>query len=237
MAKSTQHAKVPDIGFDLNENSALARANRTLASMPSATPIESNESMTSAGRLNQMLEQDSPLMQRARTQGLQMGNKRGLLNSSMAVGAAQGAMIDRAQPYALSDSANLYQNARQDAAAANDRSLMQASTLADSFLSNQDYQQQAGLVGLEGDERMRELFGTSMANAWGVMGNNVTDIVAQAMIEIGDIQNNPNIKSGDKKKMIDQVIKARNTDVEFQADLYRSLADELRDTGVFPQVA
>ena len=237
MTGERRKLNTPDVGFDLGDNKALARANRTLASMPSVTPIQSDESMTGAGRLAQMLDEDSALMKRARTQGLQMGNRRGLLNSSMAVGAAKGAMIDRAQPFALSDSANLMQNARQDASAQNDRALMQASTLADSFLSNQEYQQQGGLVALEGDERMRELFGTSMANAWGVMGNNVTDIVAQAMIEIGDIQNNPKIKSKDKKKMIDQVIDARNTDVEFQADLYRSLADELRDTGVFPAIS
>jgi hypothetical protein len=55
-------------------------------------------------QLNQMLKSGSPLMQRGAAMGKAMAGASGLMNSSMAVGAAQGAMIDRAQPFALSDS-------------------------------------------------------------------------------------------------------------------------------------
>lgn len=47
-------------------------------------------------RIDELLSQDSSIMRRARTTGLQQANRRGLLNSSMAVQAAQGAMADRA---------------------------------------------------------------------------------------------------------------------------------------------
>jgi hypothetical protein len=56
--------------------------------------------------LARILEQDSPLMQRARQEAMRTSASRGLQNTSMAVGAAQGALVDRALPMAL-------QNAQQ----------------------------------------------------------------------------------------------------------------------------
>lgn len=50
--------------------------------------------------LDGILAKDSPLMERARTRGFQIANSRGLLNSSIAAGAAMGEMIDRATPIA-----------------------------------------------------------------------------------------------------------------------------------------
>lgn len=287
-------------GFDFEDPNSNQRRQNLMSEMPEMADVQSDESMTSAGRLDQMLQSDSPLMQRAATQGRQMANQRGLLNSSMAAGAAQGAMIDRAQPFALQDSNNLMQNARQNAASQNEMNMLQGSTLADSFLNNQQFQQQSALqsqdydirsglqeqqAGLqaqqeaqrfgyerslaeqqagfqeerdvrlfeqdleataqqyglesdilaqEGQQQMERLYGTSLANAWGVMGNNVTDIVAQALIEINDIQTNPNIEPEDKTELIADIQEARDADVEFQAELYASLPETLQDTGVFP---
>ena len=56
--------------------------------------------------LARILEQDSPLMQRARQEAMRTANTRGLQNTSMAVGMAQGALVDRALPMAA-------QNAQQ----------------------------------------------------------------------------------------------------------------------------
>jgi hypothetical protein len=64
---------------------------------------------TVEGRLDGIMAKDSPLMQRAATQGTQYANQRGLLNSSMAAGAAQGAMIDRATPIAQQDAQQAWQ--------------------------------------------------------------------------------------------------------------------------------
>jgi len=73
--------------------------------------VKVDESITGAGRLDKMLKSDSPLMKRAETQGKQYANTRGLLNSSMAAGASQGAMIDAATPIAAQDSNNLMRSA------------------------------------------------------------------------------------------------------------------------------
>lgn len=59
--------------------------------------------MTVEGRLGGLLSQNNAYIQRARTEGEQFANRRGLLNSSMAAGAAEGAAIDRALPIAQQD--------------------------------------------------------------------------------------------------------------------------------------
>lgn len=53
--------------------------------------------------------QDSPIMQRAREQGMLEAGRRGLQNSSIAVGAAQGAMADRAIPLAQQNAQQVFQ--------------------------------------------------------------------------------------------------------------------------------
>ena len=74
------------------------------------------QDQTVEGRLDGLLSKDSPLMQRAATQGMQFANQRGLLNSTMASGAAQGAMIDRAMPIAQQDASQAWQRQNQSLA-------------------------------------------------------------------------------------------------------------------------
>lgn len=58
---------------------------------------------TVSGQMDNVLKSDSLPMQRARTQGLQLANERGLFNTSMAVGAAQDSLIGAALPIAQAD--------------------------------------------------------------------------------------------------------------------------------------
>jgi len=62
-----------------------------------------------AENLDAILSKDSPLMQRARTTGFQVANRRGVLNSSIAAGAAMGEMIDRATPIAQQEAQQGFQ--------------------------------------------------------------------------------------------------------------------------------
>ena len=55
--------------------------------------------------LARIMGQDSPLMARARTEAAQYANTRGLQNTSMAAGMAEGAMVDRAMPMAQQNAA------------------------------------------------------------------------------------------------------------------------------------
>lgn len=68
-----------------------------------ATTRDVQQNELSQVQLQKMLASGSPLMQQAATRGLAMGGSRGLMNSSMAVGASQGAMIAAAQPFAQQD--------------------------------------------------------------------------------------------------------------------------------------
>lgn len=74
---------------------------------------------TSQGQLSGILASGSPLMTQAKTQGLQTANQRGLLNSSIAAGAAQGAMIERATPLATQDASTNAAAAQANQNAAN----------------------------------------------------------------------------------------------------------------------
>ncbi len=70
-----------------------------------ATNREVQQNELSQYQLQQMLASNSPLMRQQAAQGMARGGSRGLMNSSLSVGAAQGAMISGAQPFALQDSA------------------------------------------------------------------------------------------------------------------------------------
>lgn len=65
---------------------------------------------TVRGQLEEILKEDGALMQQASSRAMQQMNARGLLNSSLAVGASQSALYDAAMPIATAD-AGTYANA------------------------------------------------------------------------------------------------------------------------------
>lgn len=74
---------------------------------PSAFQVTPDQ--TVEGRLSGIIAADSPLMQQARTRAMQYANSRGLINSSMAAGAGESAMIDAAMPIAQQDAGEFNQ--------------------------------------------------------------------------------------------------------------------------------
>lgn len=58
-----------------------------------------------SGQLNQLLNGDSPYLQRARARATELANSRGLMNSSIAASAGEAAAIDAAMPIAQADAA------------------------------------------------------------------------------------------------------------------------------------
>lgn len=78
--------------------------------MPSIAPSQVNDSVVD--EVNKITSQDSALMQAAKTEGLKVANSRGLLNSSIAAGAAQDATLKYAMPLASQEaSQNFERNA------------------------------------------------------------------------------------------------------------------------------
>lgn len=70
-----------------------------------ATPYKVEPQGLVQHRLKNIVQEDSPLMQQAARIATQKANARGLINSSMAVGAAQDAVIGQAMPIAQADAA------------------------------------------------------------------------------------------------------------------------------------
>tara|TARA_R100001039_G_scaffold39097_1_gene43806 strand:- start:65 stop:1156 length:1092 start_codon:yes stop_codon:yes gene_type:complete len=212
---------------------------------------------TSQGQLHKMLASDSPLMQQAATMGNQRANARGLLNSSMASQAAQGAMISAATPFAQQDAQTYFQNSQANADRQqqeymanlnyqNQRGLNEQQYGFQRGLNEQGYQFDMGrmqadygfssqLSTQEASQTLNQLYATSTANGWGVMANNLTDIVGQYSAQLERIQVNPDIEEEDKVTLIEQVLAMRDTDIEFQKSLYDNLRTSYLDkTGVFP---
>ena len=67
---------------------------------------------TVAGNLTSLTSKDSALNQMARTEGLKAANRRGLMNSSMAIGAAQDAVLRNALPVAQQDASQEFNKAQ-----------------------------------------------------------------------------------------------------------------------------
>jgi hypothetical protein len=163
----------------------------------------------------------------------------------MAGGAAQGAMIDRATPIASQDSQSALSLSQFNAGQTNDMrrqsndfqirsNLMEQGQGYDLQKMQSQFGYTSQLATQEAEQALSKLYASSNANAWGVMANNVTDLVGQASAQIQNIQMNPDIEQADKAALIQQVLKNRDTDIAFQGALYQNLASDLLSTGLFP---
>lgn len=74
---------------------------------PVATTVTPNQ--TVQGQVKSVIDDDSPLMQQARRRADEASNARGMLNSSIGIGAAQGAVLDAALPIAQQDASTYFQ--------------------------------------------------------------------------------------------------------------------------------
>ncbi|MCP4471570.1 MAG: hypothetical protein GY815_12965 [Gammaproteobacteria bacterium] len=105
---------------------------------------EVGENATVQGRLSGLLSQDSDYIERARTNAKTTANRRGMLNTSMAAGAAEGAAIDRALPIAQQDAAAFLEMEFRNLGYSND---------AARYLAEQSVERENLQAGLEQDTR------------------------------------------------------------------------------------
>lgn len=71
------------------------------AADPAKWTVDNNQ--TVSGQITQLIDQNSPLMEQARTNAKQAANQRGLVNSAMAVSAGESAAYQAALPIAQQD--------------------------------------------------------------------------------------------------------------------------------------
>lgn len=82
-------------------NPATPKASTAVGYNPVGFSVDKNQ--TVAGQVDSLIAKDSPLMQQAETRARQKANARGLINSSMAVGAGQAEVMNTALPIAQQD--------------------------------------------------------------------------------------------------------------------------------------
>lgn len=95
-------------------------ANAAAGPMQGPTELKVTDNMLASKQLDSILSRDNPLMQKARARAAMAANRRGLLNSSMAVQAGESAAIDAALPLAQQDASTNFQAGQFNAGASND---------------------------------------------------------------------------------------------------------------------
>ena len=144
----TEDATTSQMGVALTTpaQAAVSQANAAQTTSSLAGPASLSTGVTSEERLAGILNKGGALMQQAATAGGQQAASRGLLNSSMGVQAAQGAMIDRALPIAQTDASLLTNTAEFNAGALNQNAQFNANNQQQVNLANQQTQQQTKLA-------------------------------------------------------------------------------------------
>ena len=173
-----------------------------------------------ANQFSKVIGSDSPLMKQAETAGMQLGQARGLGNSSYAIGAAQDAMVRAALPIA-----------QQDAATAQDR---WATKKAQRFEKNQAakdrrFERTEAAKGREHDFALQEddqsfqmkfkemdLDQADQA-AVGQMISNFTQSRAQ---QAAAIMTNPNMNAAQRKQAVGWIDRDFAANVAFVEDLF-----------------
>lgn len=107
---------------------------------------------TVSGQLDTLLKSGSPYLERARAGAAQFANKRGLLNSSIAAGAGEGAAIDAAAPIASADAQTYSAAAKDNQNVGNAALQFNADASNKASLVNMDAMNQGALQTLKGEQ-------------------------------------------------------------------------------------
>lgn len=103
--------------------------------------VDSNQ--LASTQMNNITSQSSPLMERAKKTGILTAASRGMENSSIAAGAATGAMVDRAMPMAQQDASTYQQQSLTNQAAINRADEFSAGTASTAQLAEAGHAAQA----------------------------------------------------------------------------------------------
>ena len=170
-------------------------------------------------QLGNIMRRDSPLMQQARAYASQESNRRGLLNSSMAVGAAQDAMVRQAMPIAQAD-AGVYERAltattadkseaaRMQAIADNQRAMAEGGFGVQTALAEGQHGVQTSLenaiaknreLAATADFANKERLDTELANLQAELSYNVQGIQTKSSEYLAQIQANTTLTNAEKQ--------------------------------------
>ena len=204
--------------YDPNNPLGAARAN--VSGYNAAQGTVDPSTMMSAEHLNKITSQDSANMRRASQQGMLSAASRGLQNSSIAAGAAQGAMVDRATPLAQQDAATYYSNMRANVDASNRAREVSAQLKAQAELQNAAI---AGQFGMQAAEMATQV---SMANA---EAENRMQML-QAELDTAISQGNADAQNRINQQMAEIEAQISQRNAELETSVSQSNAAEVNQT-------
>jgi len=163
-------------------------------------------SQTVEGRITNLLKKDSPLLTDARTRAAQVANARGLINSSMAVGEGEKAVIQTAFPIASQDANAALTVAGRNQEAANQAGQFGAgaeNVMRQQELSGEQAMEQQELRGAQSKElaQIEAQFKQIMQT-----NDSAARFFSQISASIGDILKEPNIGIDQKNQLVQKQI-------------------------------
>jgi len=157
-----------------------ATAQQAVAGQVVGGPTE----MSAAQQMADITAQDSPLMARARQQGLQTAARRGLLGSTIAAQQAMGAMVDRAMPLAQQDAATAVRLASEAADRETAVSSLNAQLGTDVSKFNDEQLQEAAML----NAQMQTAVSQGNAQAYNAAQQQFADLQTRAALTNADQQ-------------------------------------------------
>lgn len=189
------------------------------------------EDASVSGRLTGLLSKQSPLIKQARTQGLQAANSRGLLNSSMAVGAAQNSAYAAALPIASQEASQTHQANLSKQEFGQQRALMADDLSGRERLQSRDIEQQRYLQ--QQDIGMRERISTLdreaqdrianmnlAASERGAASNLAASFEGSYASIVANIMNNENLPADVRRQYLDHAAKTRDSNLALVEQMY-----------------
>lgn len=177
---------------------------------------EYDETKSAASRTNDIIANDSPLMQQAATRGTQVAASRGLTNSSLAAEASQQAVIGAAAPLASTDASLSSQNSLANLAAKNQAALANASnatTLGNTALQldNSNTQQDKSLA------QQAQQFTVQAGQSQQQIDNQVAQFAQSLGMTVQDLQIKRDALTADQQKTL-MTLENQRTIAGLQAD-------------------
>ena len=159
-------------------------------------------------RLTKMLSSDNPYMKQAKTAGTQMAAQRGLLNSSMAAGASQGAAIQAAAPIAQQDAADINRSREYGASTLNQANMTSMEAQVREQLAQFDQERAVQLQDLK--SRYEVMVGRDEA---------ANKVYQQYMAEMGNVLTSIDLSADRRKQALDHMAEAMESQMKFIYDM------------------
>lgn len=210
-----------------------------LINAPELTPTEVAAPASLEDRINDLTSQDSEYMQAAETAALQDMNARGLLSSSLAVGAAEAARINAASQIAQGDLAaeletmGLSENARQfDSSLENEQWEFDENLQMEYWTQTLGDDQARDLAQLDADTRtqLAEIEQVYLSQAQ--MSASAVDAMTKGYAVISGILQDPNMDEASKQNAVDVMLGGLQEQMNMISAIYSAptLSSQLVET-------